>query len=169
MASNASRRAATLKNPRLLKHLGTNGNIRRRDGLSARGASAHDLVDRPPPLGTRVLARRALRSRHAGAERGSSSRSRRLPGRRVGRHLPRATHRADGGRAPSGRGHKPHRPAVGHGHVARRHRAWTLGAGSGVARLAARHLSERARAESHARWHRAVRHSSAAAADRDGD
>src|SRR6516165_1669373 len=113
MASNASRRAATLKNPRLLKHLGTNGNIRRRDGLSARGASAHDLVDRPPPLGTRVLARRALRSRHAGAERGSSSRSRRLPGRRVGRHLPRATHRADGGRAPSGRGHKPHRRAVG--------------------------------------------------------
>src|SRR5262249_26967564 len=54
-----------------------------------------------------------------------------------------ATHRADAGRAPP--------------------------AGSGVARLAARHLSERARAESHARWHRAVRHSPAAAADRDGD
>src|SRR6516225_12166196 len=61
------------------------------------------------------------------------------------------------------------RPAVGHGNAARRHRAWPLGAGRAVARLAARHLSERARAESHARWHRTVRHSPAAAADRDGD
>src|SRR5947209_9519106 len=38
-----------------------------------------------------------------------------------------------------------------------------------MARFAARHFSERARAEGHARWRRAVRHSPAAAADWDGD
>src|SRR6516164_9846455 len=68
-----------------------------------------------------------------------------------------------------GGAHEPHRPAVGHGHVAGRHRAGPLGAGSGLARFAARHVSERARTEGHARWRRAVRHSPAAAADWDGD
>ncbi len=165
----AARLAVRPKSPHA-EALGANGNIRCRRRIEGRRCPVHDLLDRPPhSRRARACAPGRCAVAALALSAGSIFRSRGRQGRRIRRHLSRATHHADAGRAPPGRGHEPHRPAVGHGNAARRHPARSLGAGSAVARLAARHLSERARAESHARRHRAVRHSPAAAADRDGD
>lgn len=135
-------------------------------------AAAGRLHDLPTPnlhFSARECARPFFRDRRTGVRRSTMLRGRRRQRRRLGGHLSRPAHHADAGGTAFGRGHEPRRAAIGDGHVARRHPARTLGGGSAVARLAARDLSEHARAEGHARRRLAVRHSSSSATDRDGD